>query len=212
MNDVIKIAVLEDMPDIAENLQQIISAAPGLSLVAQYFTAEQALADFLENSQVDVFLVDLGLPGIGGLGFIRRAKELNSSAQFLVHTVSCSGKDMINTLAVGAVGYVLKGSSADELVNSLRVVAGGGCLLSPRMANELVRFFSDLNKPKDILTAREGEVLKGLKFGQTYEEIAQQLFVSIHTVHSHIKKIYRKLNVKNRDDAVKSAVLFKLVD
>lgn len=117
----------------------------------------------------------------------------------------------MDALASGAVGYVLKGSSDAEICNSLKVVASGGSLLSARMARRLVHFFSEANSPRKILTPKEIEVLNRLKAGLTYAEIAKAQGVSPHTIHTHVKNIYRKLNVGNREDAVKNAVLFDVI-
>lgn len=210
MSEKIRVAILEDVAEIAEHLISIVTNDIDLVFVAHYPSAEAAIQDDLSGRLIDVFLVDLGLPGVDGIAFIARARQLCPSAQFVVHTVSESSKDLMAALAVGAVGYVLKGSSEAEISNSLKVVAKGGSLLSPRMASRLVRFFSDVSTPREVLTPREEDVLKKLKTGMTYAEIAVDCVVSQNTIHTHVKNIYRKLNVGNREDAVKNSILFGL--
>ena len=212
MSDLIKIVILEDIPEIAAGLKRIVSQASGFDLVALYPSAEAALLDGLGAKEVDVFMVDLGLPGIDGIGFIRQVRPLFPKAHFVVHTVSESGKDLMAALAAGAVGYILKGSNAKEICSCLEIVAKGGSLLSPRMASRLVRYFSEVNAPRDILTPKELEILRELKTGLTYDQIAEKHFVSKHTVHTHIKRVYRKLNVNTRDEAVRSGVLFSMME
>lgn len=207
----ITIAILEDQPDIAANLCSIIAEDPELDLLAVYSSSEEALQDTLPGKNIDVFLVDLGLPGLDGINFIAQAKGLCPQAHFMVHTVLENGEKLWSALAAGAIGYVLKGSHRSEITEGLKIVARGNTLLSPRMAAKLIRFFSDITGPVTPLTKREMDILQGLKSGSTYEEIAEARFLSPHTVHTHIKNIYQKLHVNNRDDAVKKAVAFRLI-
>lgn len=212
MNKPIRVAILEDLLEIAEQLKNILDQDVEISLVAHYLSAEEAIRSDLPSQRIDVFLVDLGLPGIDGLAFIERCRKLCPAAQYVVHTVSESSKDLMAALSAGAVGYVLKGSGDIEICNSLKIVAKGGGLLSPRMARRLVKYFSEAQSPKEVLTPTEINVLKKLKTGLTYAEIAELNSVSQHTIHTHVKNIYRKLNVGNREDAVKNALLFDVID
>jgi len=204
----IRIAVLEDVAEITEQLTHIISNDPELKLVSHYSSAEEALEEDLTELKIDVFLVDLGLPGMNGIDFIAWAKKECPTAQFLIHTVSDSSKDLMAALAVGAVGYVLKGSSPEEICNGLKIIAKGGSLLSPRMASRLAGFFNDIQSPKKVLTPTEVDILKKLKTGMTYAQVAEENVVSPHTIHTHVKNIYKKLNVGNRENAIKHAVFF----
>ncbi len=211
MNKKIMVAIVEDQPDIAEKLCTIIGESADLQVAALYSSAEEALRDGLPQKGIEVFLVDLGLPGLNGIHFITQAKGCCPEAHFLVHTISESGEKLWSALAAGAIGYVLKGCPSSEIIEGLRIVARGNTLLSPRMAAKLIRFFNDITGPVSPLTKREKDILQGLKEGSTYEEIAEARFLSPHTVHTHIKNIYQKLRVSNRDDAVKKAVAFQLL-
>jgi DNA-binding NarL/FixJ family response regulator len=211
MKNKITVAILEDQADIADNLCTLINKDQDLELLAVYASSEEALQDGLSGKNIDVFLVDLGLPGLDGINFIALAKGLCPQAHFMVHTVSESGDKLWSALAAGAIGYVLKGSQGKEITEGLKIVARGNTLLSPRMAAKLIRFFGAITGPVNPLTKREMDILQGLKSGYTYEEIAEERFLSSHTVHTHIKNIYQKLHVNNRDDAVKKAVVFRLL-
>ncbi|MFH0785311.1 MAG: response regulator transcription factor [Pseudomonadota bacterium] len=211
MKNAIKVAILEDQPDISANLCALITEDQDLELLAVYSSSEEALEDNLRQKNIDVFLVDLGLPGLDGINFIAKAKRLCPQANFMVHTVSESGEKLWSALAVGAIGYVLKGSHREEILEGLKIVARGNTLLSPRMAAKLIRFFSTIAGPISPLSKREMDILQGLKSGHTYGEIAETRFLSPHTVHTHIKKIYQKLNVTNRADAVIKAAAFNLL-
>lgn len=211
MEKTISVVIVEDQLDIGEHLRAIISATPDLAVHAHFSSAEDALQAGLAETAVDVFLVDLGLPGMSGIHFIAQARQCCPSANFLVHTIAENGDQLWSALAAGAIGYILKGCSNTELVEALRLVALGNTLLSPRMAAKLVRFFSTIADPVSPLTNREMDILNGLKSGQTYEQIATNRFLSPHTVHTHIKNIYQKLSVNNREDAVKKALVFGLL-
>lgn len=211
MKDPVRVVVLEDQPSIAANLCTIIGEDQELTFVAQYSSSEEALQDNLDEQGIDVFLVDLGLPGLDGINFITHAKQLCPQAHFMVHTVSESGEKLWSALAAGATGYILKGSTSPEITNGLKIVARGNTLLSPRMAAKLIRFFGDIAGSANLLTKREMDILQGLKAGSSYEQIAEARFLSPHTVHTHIKNIYRKLHVNNREDAVKKAVAISIL-
>ncbi len=210
MDKIITIAILEDQIDVATYLGSIISIDPHLELRAVFSSAEEALQTGLQDLGIDLFLVDLGLPGLDGVSFITQAKILSPQSHFMVHTLSESSEKLWAALAAGASGYVLKGSLSQDIINGLKLVAKGNTLLSPRMAAKLIRFFGTIAGPVSPLTRRETDILNGLKAGHTYEEIAEARFLSTHTVHTHIKKIYQKLHVSNREDAVRKAVAFKI--
>lgn len=207
----IAVAILEDQADVAERLVRVIEVSSGMRMVGLYGSAEEAMHDDLSGKGVDVFLVDLGLPGLNGIQFISQAKVCCPEARFLVHTIAEGGEKLWSALAAGALGYVLKGCPASELVEGLRIVSRGNTILSPRMAAKLHRFFTSIAAPVSPLTKREVDILEGLKSGMTYEEIAARRFLSPQTVHTHVKNIYKKLSVNNREDAVKKGIAFQLI-
>ena len=147
MTQRIKVAILEDQADIAANLCSMVNEDPELALVAAYSSSEEALQERLAEQEIDVFLVDLGLPGLDGINFIATAREILPQTQFMVHTISEAGGKLWSALAAGAIGYVLKGSHAGEIIEGLKIVARGNTLISPRMAAKLIRFFSEISSP-----------------------------------------------------------------
>lgn len=205
----IRVVVVEDQDDIAENVERMLLGAETMEFKARYSCAEDALAG-LGSVEADVYLVDLGLPGMSGVDFIEQASA-KSSAQYIVHTISDNGKDLIEAMSVGAVGYVSKGCLKDELISAIETVATGGTLISSRMARQLCHFFKEIGRGKDILTKTEMEILEKLKNGHSYEKISDIQHVSVSTVQSHIKNIYKKLNVKNRRDAILAGTALGLI-
>jgi two-component system NarL family response regulator len=204
------VIAIEDDLDLAENLQQILTQQQEFEYLAGFNCAEQALKS-LEVQVADLYLVDLGLPGIGGLEFIKRARQRCPQSDFIIYTISESGRDLLEALSVGAAGYLVKGCTEDEMISGLRTVADGGGLITPRMARKLSQHFSAIGSQSEPLTKMQKQVLGQLKTGKTYSRIADANHVSISTVQTHVKNIYRKLNVNNRDDAVRTGELFGLV-
>jgi len=205
------IIYIEDERSLFENLHQTLQQSRDFECLSGFDNAEDALRG-MEQGVADIYLVDLGLPGISGLEFIAKARELAPQSDFVVYTISESGKDLLDALAIGAVGYLVKGCSNEELIAGLNIVANGGGLITPRMARKLSHHFQAIGTQKNTLTMSEQQVLSLLKMGKTYAQIAEQNHVSISTIQTHVKHIYRKLNVTNRDDAVRTGVLFGLLE
>jgi len=206
-----KVAIVEDQLDISQNIADILSDVLEIFVVAQYASAEDALKN-LHDDEADIYIVDLGLPGINGVEFISQASAILPDTDFIVNTISENGRDLLNALSVGAVGYIIKDCSAKELIEGINTVAAGGGLISPRMARRLCHHFKGIGTPKKTLTKTETEVLNKLRSGDSYEDIANQSNVSLSTIQTHVKSIYKKLNVSNREDAVSTGMLFGMIE
>lgn len=207
----IKVVLIEDQDDVAVNIVYILSKVPDIELRSIHFSAEDALAA-INQDDADVYLVDLGLPGMSGVEFISQVSQKRPDTDFIVHTISENGRDLLEALSAGAVGYIIKGCADNDLIDGIKSVASGGGLLSPRMARRLCHYFKESGGSKNPLTKTETEVLNMLKTGESYELIAQQKNVSLSTIQSHIKSIYKKLNVNNRRDAILAGSLFGLLN
>lgn len=207
----IRIVLLEDDSAQAEELMALMATVDHFRCQAHYTRADQALMH-LGQDRADLYLVDLGLPGVSGIQFIESARSKRPQCEFIVHSISDSSQDLLAALSVGSAGYLLKGCSCQELIQGIECVAEGGGLIGPRMARRLTRYFQSLGSSEPVLTRAENRVLQQLKTGRTYNEIAEQLVVSPSTVQSHIKRIYAKLNVNSRTEAVHSGMLFGLID
>lgn len=207
-----RIAVVEDNDLLRENLAQMLAKMPGCVVKASYQTAEAALAD-LRPRGVDLLIVDIELPGMSGIELIRRLCDEGRHIPALVWTIHEDREVVYAALKAGAVGYLLKGCKADELASSLRHVAEGGAPISPNIARRLIQeFVMGSGAPPAIdLTQREREVLRAVAAGYCYKEIAANLKLSAHTVHTHIKHIYAKLQAKNRSEALRHAQQIGLV-
>ena len=150
-----------------------------------------------------VALVDLGLPGMGGAALIEALKSRSPEIKCVAHTVFDDPKSVLSALQAGAEGYLLKGITGERLLESLGSLQEGGAPLTPRVARFLVSEFREV--VENPLTQREQDVLECLAQGFSYQQCAERLVVSAHTVHSHVKKIYEKLAVSGRKQAVDKA-------
>ena len=204
--NLIKVAVIEDALDFRHTLRLLINGTPGFSCPLAYANAESAIAAFQE-SQPDIVMVDLGLPGMSGIECIRQLKQEIPSLQFLVLTISDEDDSIFEALNAGASGYLLKDATPSKILESIKELHDGGAPMSAQIARKVVSVFqkprTNLNpKLEQLLTRREKEVLELLATGLLYKQIANQLHISLETVKGHCHNIYAKLHVKNRTEAL----------
>jgi two-component system NarL family response regulator len=160
----------------------------------------------LKNAEPDVMLTDIGLPGMSGIELIIKAKEELPDLEIIAHTVFEDRDRVFSAIKAGASGYMLKGSSPRELIESIHVLHKGGAPMSPKIARKIIPEFQDeAAGHRFLLTQREREIAKLIEEGLTYKGIAERLGISIHTVHTHIKNTYEKLQAKDRNDAISKA-------
>ena len=203
-SDSIRIAIVEDDEKIRSSLVVLIEGTHGFRCVGAYADAESALRD-LPRKEPDISLVDINLPGMQGIELVQRLTQGNAASQYIMLTVYEDTNKIFDSLAAGAVGYLLKMTPPDELLTAIREVRAGGSPMSPQIARKVVQSFHKLdNRGGEVvqLTKREDEILKLLSKGFLYKEIGEQLFISADTVHNHIRHIYEKLQVHSRTEAV----------
>lgn len=200
-----RLIIIEDDPLLLENLTLLLSGEEGLSVAGSFRSAEDALRG-LKNAKPDVMLTDLGLPGMSGVDLIKKAKEEMPSLEIMAHTVFEDREMVFSAIKAGASGYILKGSSPREVIESIHSLYKGGAPMSPKIARKIIHEFQDdAVSEQYLLTQREKEVVKRVEEGLTYKEIGERLSISTHTVHTHIKNIYEKLQAKDRNDAILKA-------
>lgn len=198
----IAVAVVEDDARVRRSLMAIIQGAPGCTCVGGYASGEEAVAG-LARTPARVVVVDVSLPGINGVECVRQLADLLPDAQFMMLTVHEDVDTIFDALRAGASGYMLKPVRAQELLAAVQDVVGGGAPMSSSIARKVVQAFQ--RKPvagEEPLSVRETEVLELLSKGHTYKEIADELNISYSTVHTHIERIYKKLRVSSRAQAV----------
>ncbi|MRW94687.1 response regulator [Duganella sp. FT80W] len=216
-NPLIRVVLVEDDVDFQQTLKQMIAAAPDMELLTVASTREQGMRA-LNTLTMDVLLVDLGLPDGSGIDVIRAAHRKWPECGIMVCTVFGDELHVMQSLEAGATGYLLKDSPAHSMVGEIRSLHQGGSPISPMIARQvLMRFREQQPAPapalepmrqetaRPLLSARELEVLELITKGFTSEEIAELIQVSRHTVHSFVRRIYKKLQVNSKAEAIYEA-------
>ena len=199
----IKVAIVEDNREIREGLAVLINGSPGFACVATYPNAEEAL-DELSREAPDVVLMDIRLPQMSGIDCVARLKERLPALQIMMLTMYEDDELIFQSLLAGATGYVLKKTPPSELLKAIQSLHNGGSPMSSQIARKVVQAFQHLGKSRqeiEALTERETEILSYLAKGHHDKEIADTLFVSIETIRTHIRNIYKKLHVHSRTEA-----------
>jgi len=200
----VKVGVVEDDREVREAWRQMVEEAPGYECVGAYGSGEEALAA-LPARRPDVVLMDLNLPNMTGVECTALLRSELPSLQILVLTV-CEDVDLIfRALCAGANGYLLKRSAPTKLLAAIRDITLGGAPINSEIARKLIECFrtrqtSTQNEAE--LSRRESEILDLLARGYANKEIAEHLSISFDTVRTHLKKVYEKLHVRSRTEAV----------
>lgn len=204
----IKVSIVEDDPDIRSGLELIISGTPGFEVVATYSDCESALRDIPQQIP-EVALMDVELPGMSGVEGVKRLKQTLPNLDIIMLTVREDDETVFNSLCAGACGYLVKTTPPARLLDAIREVYNGGAPMSAKIARMVIHSF---RRPVETpLTERETEILSQLCQGKSYKMIAAALFISQGTVHSHLKHIYKKLQVNSKSEAVAKALQDRLV-
>jgi DNA-binding NarL/FixJ family response regulator len=200
----ISIAIVEDDRAVRASLAEILHGAADCCCVGDYGSAKEALRK-LSAVRPDVILMDINLPDMSGVECVRQLSLLFPAARILMLTVQEDPDSIFNSLAAGASGYLLKPIRAAELVAAVKDVFGGGAPMTSNIARKVVRSFKQAESSRsetESLSPREQGVLDALSKGYSYKETAELLGISYSTVHTHIERIYQKLHVQSRGQAV----------
>lgn len=200
----INISLVEDNQKLRGTLASLLDAAEGFHCLSQYGTAEEALVG-LPKDKPDIVLMDINLPGINGVECVRRLKQAAPEISVVMLTAYEDTENIFNALAAGATGYLLKRAPRAELLDAIREVQRGGSPMTTHIARKVVQSFQKASPSaptSETLSAREQEVLDYLSQGFLYKEIAEKMGISYETVHTYIRRIYEKLQVRTRTEAV----------
>lgn len=205
----LRVSIVEDDEWLRGELGRLIESAGDMTLVSASPSAEDALTT-IPSTRPDVVLMDVQLGGMNGIECARRLKATPAAFQIVMLTSFESNDTIFESLSSGATGYVLKRAPGLQILEAVRDVHAGGSPMSAAIARKVVQFFgksrgaAPVRTPElDTLSERERAVLNGLAEGQQYKEIADALGISINTVRKHINRIYEKLQVNSRLDAVR---------
>lgn len=200
----ITVSIVEDNEQLRATLCRLINRDEEFNCVSQFADAESALAS-LPNEKPKVVLMDINLPGMNGVECVRKLKQIAPEILVVMLTAYEDTENIFNALAAGASGYLLKRAPKAELLDAIREVNRGGSPMTTHIARKVVQSFQKSAasaKSTENLSAREQEVLDCLSQGFLYKEIADKLGIGYETVHTYIRRIYEKLQVRTRTEAV----------
>jgi DNA-binding NarL/FixJ family response regulator len=201
---VISVAIVEDDSQARKILAGWIGHTPGFRLVGDWGDAERAI-EGLPEKKPDVVLMDINLPGMSGVEAVRKLKPILTQTQFVMLTVYEDADHIYDALAAGATGYLLKETPRQELLGAVEDVHRGGSPMTSNIARKVVQSFGpsrSTSSEADDLSPREQEVLDLLACGYLYKEIAERLNISVPTVNTYVRRMYEKLHVRSRAQAV----------
>jgi DNA-binding NarL/FixJ family response regulator len=209
----IKVAVVEDHREFRECLAFLINATEGYRCTGSFRSMEEALQK-IPAALPDVVLSDIGLPGMSGIEGIRLLKERYPQLLLLMLTVYEDDERIFDALCAGASGYLLKKTPPARLLESLKEAVTGGAPMSPEVASRVIALFRDIRPPERAdyqLTPHETRILKLLVEGHNYKTAAAELKVTVATISFHLQRIYEKLQVHSKSEAVAKALRNRLV-
>ena len=196
----IKVFICDDHDILRKGLRSLLSTVPDLDVVGEAADGETAI-EMINELKPDVILMDLLMPGIGGVETIRQLRKSNHEVRILVLSSSHEDELVVSSIRAGAVGYLVKTSSPDDLIDGIRRVASGQSVLPPDISNKLLTAMQDPKSPNVTLTHREIDVLKLIGEGLSNRDISEVLEISENTVISHVGRILNKLELDNRTQA-----------
>jgi len=212
----ITVSIVEDSEQLRSTLARMIGRAEGFQCLGDYGTAEDAL-EAIPKHPPNVVLMDINLPGMNGVECVRKLKQVLPTTQVVMLTAYEDTENIFNSLAAGASGYLLKRSKSVEILEAIRDVQNGGSPMTTHIARKVVQSFqasaaaaatapAPAAEPSEELSPREREVLDLLSQGFMYKEISDKLGISFETVRTYIRRIYEKLHVRTRTEAVAKAL------
>ena len=210
----IKVAIIEDRREIRDGLAMLIGGTEGFRCTGAFRSMEEALAR-INSDLPDVALCDIGLPGMSGIEGMRLLKKQYPQLLLLMLTVYDDDERIFDALCAGACGYLLKKTPPVRLLEGLKEAVTGGSPMSPEVARRVITLFRDIRPPERAdceLTPHETRLLKLLVEGHNYKTAALELNVSINTVSFHMRRIYEKLQVHSKSEAVAKALRDRLVN
>jgi DNA-binding NarL/FixJ family response regulator len=205
--------IVEDNLFFQECLTELIDSEKDLFCSHTFTSCEEALQQMEEGKHPNIILLDIGLPGMSGLDGIQKFRQLAASTQIIIITVHEDDDSIFQAICAGAAGYLLKNSPSEKVIEAIRDVQNGGSPINSQIARKVLTAFAALKLPSPDydLTDREREILLHLVQGLTKKEIGKNLYLSHHTIDTHVRKIYDKLHVNKRSKAVAKALMQRIV-
>mgnify|MGYP001052695606 CR=1 FL=1 len=214
MTNRIDVIIIEDNELFRDSLKEAINKSSHIKCNYTFNSGEAALAVIKKEELVpQIILLDIGLPGMNGIELIPELKKLSPSSKIIIITVHDEDENVFNAICAGAAGYLLKDLSADKIISSIDDVMNGGAPMNSHIARKVLNMFRNQNVKSDgyDLSEKEKEILSLLVDGLSKKQIAEKIYLSHHTVDSHLRNIYAKLEVHSRSSAISKALKEKLL-
>lgn len=215
MKNKIRVVIFDDHPAIRDNIEMMVDAEQDMLCVGTFPDCND-IDRKLEKTNPDVIVMDIQMPGVNGIEGVKLAKKKCPNARILMQTVFEDEQRVFESVCAGASGYILKKSSADDIIKAIRDTYEGGSAMTPVIAMKVLEMFRGVQPlPEDSqdfgLTNREKEILGLISKGKSYKMVAEECGISFYTVDSHIRKIYDKLHVHSMTEAVDKARRNRLI-
>jgi DNA-binding NarL/FixJ family response regulator len=210
---VIRVLIADDHPVVRRGLKQTMDETPDIRVVGEAENGAEAV-NKLSDGTFDVVLLDISMPGRGGIDALKRIKSTNPATPVLVLSVHPEDQYALRALKTGASGYLMKNCEPEELIGAIRKVAVGGKHITQTVAEKLaLEISSDTGKlPHETLSNREYEVLRKISSGKTVSQIAEELALSVKTISTHRARILRKMNMKTNAELTRYCFKHRLVE
>ncbi len=204
----ISVSIIEDDTVIREGLEKYLRSQDDFICFHACESVEQLLKEADESCPPDVILMDIGLPGMSGISGMKIINERFSGVNIIMFTIHEDSHKIFQSLCAGASGYILKNTPFSKIAEAIKIVHEGGSFMAPRIARKVFDFFRENSHlPREsVLTDKEKEIVLGLVDGLSYKMIADKSNISIETVRSHIKNIYKKLHVHSKADVIRKSL------
>ncbi len=211
-SSLIKVGIIEDNKYVREGWETFIDYDKQLCVVASYSTCEEGLED-TELAKVDVLILDIGLPGMSGIEGVSIFRKKFPNMMIVMATVFDDDDNIFNAIKAGAVGYLMKKVTPDEMVAAIKDAFSGGSPITPNIARKIIKTLHIPEvKDHEMLNEREISILRELAKGKSYAAIGKTIFLSVDGVRHHIRSIYQKLEVHSKAEAVSKGIARKLID
>ncbi len=206
----IKVIIVEDIKPIRDGLSSLIKSIAEFEFVNSYESVEDMIEN-LEEDNPNIILMDIQFPGLSGIDGVRKVKKILPGVNIIMLTVHEDNKNIFEALMAGAAGYLLKTTQPMQIVDAIKDANEGGSPMNSSIANKVINFMRIAHSGKDLeniiqLSERESEILQKISKGTGYKNIADELFISIHTVRYHIRNVYEKLHVHSQSEAISKAL------
>jgi DNA-binding NarL/FixJ family response regulator len=209
----IRVIIFEDSASLRNSLFHLVNGSPGFICAGAYPDCMELLEN-VKKDKPDVVLMDIQMPGINGIEAVQMLREKYPQMKILMQTIFEDNERIFQSICSGASGYLLKNTSPARIIDFIKETYEGGAPMSPTIATKVLTMFAHQNKPKTNnfnLSDREKEILSCLVEGMSYKMIAEDCFISIETVRTHIKNLYEKLHVHSKGEAVAKAIKGNIV-